>query len=110
VRELENVINRAQILAEGSRITLADLPEDITRAGTPISAAGGNGATEGSLREQMRRVEFEIIARALEEAGGDRRVVAQRLGIGLSSLYRKIEDFERMGFGDGPHAASAAYS
>jgi DNA-binding NtrC family response regulator len=110
VRELENVINRAQILAEGNRITLVDLPADITRAGIATSGTGGSGASEGSLREQMRRVEFEIIARALEEAGGDRRVVAQRLGIGLSSLYRKIEDFERMGFGDGPHAASAVYS
>jgi transcriptional regulator with PAS, ATPase and Fis domain len=50
-----------------------------------------------SLRAQMRHVEAKLIARALEEAGHNRRVAAARLGIGLSSLYRKIEELERLG-------------
>jgi DNA-binding NtrC family response regulator len=96
VRELENVLNRACILADGDCITLADLPADITRiapAGAPVDAASGTG----SLREQLRALEARLIGRALQQANDDRRLAAERLGIGLSSLYRKLEEFERMG-------------
>jgi len=56
---------------------------------------GSAGSTApNSLRAQMRRFEAQVIVRALEEADGDRRVAAQRLGIGLSSLYRKIEELD----------------
>jgi DNA-binding NtrC family response regulator len=97
VRELENVLNRACILADGDRITLSDLPAEITRI-TPSAAASGTPlAKEGYLRDQLRAIEASLIARALEEANDDRRVAAQRLGIGLSSLYRKLEEFERQG-------------
>jgi DNA-binding NtrC family response regulator len=47
-----------------------------------------------SLRAQMRRFEAQVILRALEDADGDRRIAAQRLSIGLSSLYRKIEELD----------------
>lgn len=47
---------------------------------------------EGTLRERVRRFELSLIRRAIDEAGGDRRLAAQRLGIGLSSLYRKLEE------------------
>jgi len=56
---------------------------------------GSTGSTApNSLRAQMRRFEAQVIVRALEDADGDRRVAAQRLGIGLSSLYRKIEELD----------------
>jgi two-component system response regulator AtoC len=51
-------------------------------------------ATPNSLRAQLRRFEAQVILRALEDADGDRRVAAQRLSIGLSSLYRKIEELD----------------
>lgn len=99
VRQLENVVNRAVILAEDDRITLADIPSQITKIGslpgqngTPIASGG-----EGYLRDQLRRLEMEIVLRAIDEAQGDRRAAAQKLGIGLSSLYRKLEEFERQG-------------
>jgi two-component system response regulator AtoC len=98
VRELENIINRAYILADGGRITLADLPPDIARQSPPIESGHtfrSNGS--GSLRDQMRRIEADVIHRTLEECGGDRRLAAQRLEIGLSSLYRKIEEFNALG-------------
>jgi two-component system response regulator AtoC len=98
VRELENVLNRACILADGERITLADLPADITRIVQPAAAAGeAPTAGEGSLRSQLRSFEARLIARALQEANDDRRLAAERLGIGLSSLYRKLDEFERLG-------------
>ena len=92
VRELENVINRACILAEDNRISVADLPAAIIQAGTPQTAAGAAAGSDGYLRDQMRKLELEIVRRAIEGAGGDRRLAAQKLGIGLSSLYRKMEE------------------
>lgn len=97
VRELENVINRAYILADGGRITLADLPPDIARQMPSRDRGGMDVAMAGGLREQLRRVEADIILRTLRECGGDRRSAAQKLEIGLSSLYRKLEEFEAMG-------------
>lgn len=104
VREIENVLNRAHLMADGDCITLADIPPQITRAMSalqpatsavnPGSAVGNAEAmTEGTLREQLRRFEMRAILQAIAAAGGDRRVAANRLGIGLSSLYRKLEEF-----------------
>ena len=93
VRELENVVNRAHILADGGCITVADLPPDIARAVPAASAATTVLPGNGQLRDQLRRVEAEIIFRTLDEYAGDRRGAAQKLGIGLSSLYRKLEEF-----------------
>ncbi len=92
VREIENVIARALILADGERIAVADLPSHITRLGS-----AGNGSsvlpTGTSLRELVRTHEYNLIQMAIEDAGGDRRAAAQALGIGLSTLYRKLEEF-----------------
>ena len=96
VRELENVITRACILAEGGCVTVADLPPSL-RGAVAVPAAAAAAAGDGNLRDQVRRVEADIIRRALREANGDRRAAAQLLGIGLSSLYRKLEEHERNG-------------
>ena len=98
-RQLENVINRALILAEGGVISLGDLPAEIGRAATP--------APTGCLRDQLRRFEADVLRRAVEEAGGDRRMAAQRMGIGLSSLYRKFEELEREGLMTGTSASKS---
>jgi transcriptional regulator with PAS, ATPase and Fis domain len=92
VRELENVINRARILAENDCITVADLPAALVSSTGAAVEAGEGAAADGSLREQLARTERDIIAAAVEAAQGDRRVAAQRLGISLSSLYRKLGD------------------
>jgi two-component system, NtrC family, response regulator AtoC len=91
VRQLENVLHRAAILADGDRIRVADLPPEVARvAGTGLPDGAVSG--EGTLRDRVRRFEISLIRRAIDEAGGDRRQAAQRLGIGLSSLYRKLEE------------------
>ncbi|MBI5275341.1 MAG: sigma-54-dependent Fis family transcriptional regulator [Burkholderiales bacterium] len=96
VRELENVLQRATILAEGGRITVGDLPPNITPA-VPLGATAGGAPrpTAGTLREQVRDFEHSLILRAIDECAGDRRQAAQKLGIGLSSLYRKLEESEQ---------------
>lgn len=96
VREMENVIDRALILAEQGHITCSDLPPPITRllsVGRPASALSDTGR---NLREQVRRFEGAVICRVINESDGDRRLAAQKLEIGLSSLYRKLEDYEAL--------------
>ncbi|NMF98725.1 sigma-54 dependent transcriptional regulator [Aromatoleum toluolicum] len=97
VRQMENVINRACILAEDNCITLDDLPPEIARTVPPAPAHGTPIATQRSLRDQLREFEASVIYRMLDETGSDRRAAAQKLGIGLSSLYRKLEEFEAFG-------------
>jgi DNA-binding NtrC family response regulator len=105
VRELENVISRALILADGNHISLADLPPQISQTVPSSLQPYGNLPLSGTLREQVRKYEASIILRTIEETGGDRRTAAQKLDIGLSSLYRKLEEIEEQKLlPEGPHA------
>ena len=88
LRELNNVINRAKILAENNCVTVADLPASLTNSAMPATAS--SVPPTSSLREQVQSFETEAIRRAIESAHGDRRVAADHLGISLSSLYRKL--------------------
>ena len=92
VRELDNVINRARILAEDNRITVADLPSRMIGAATPGAAGASAVAALGSLREKVRRFDRELIAAAVDEAAGDRKVASYRLGVSRSTVYRKLEE------------------
>ncbi len=102
LRELENVLERAILLCENNRITRWDLPPNVIGDGgasaAPPSiaeAGGGDGWASsfvGGFREQVAAFERALITNAISAADGDRRAAAQRLGIGLSTLYRKLED------------------
>jgi DNA-binding NtrC family response regulator len=95
VRQLENAIGRARILAEGDCITVADLPSEVT----DVAAAGGciakDAETPTDLRDRMRQFESSVLSSVINEAGGDRKLAARKLGISVSSLYRKLEEVER---------------
>lgn len=90
VREVQNVIDRALILSDDQRISVSDLPDQVTRPDRD-DAVMTRGT--GTLRDQSRRFENRVIENAIEAAGGDRRMAAQSLGIGLSTLYRKLEEY-----------------
>ena len=83
IRELDNAIQRAVVLGEPPLVELADLPEAI---------AGGGGVVRNSdsLDDVVREAEKAHIERILRQTP-DKRDAAKRMGIGLSSLYRKIE-------------------
>jgi two-component system response regulator AtoC len=98
VRQLENIVSRAHILADGDLIRVEDLPPEVAIRRQEVALSVQQAAVGGgSLREQVRRFEAAAIAKALEDASGDRRAAAQRLEIGLSSLYRKIEELADYG-------------
>jgi DNA-binding NtrC family response regulator len=84
VRELENVLQRAMILGDGPLIAPADLPPDLA----PVR---GDPALVDDLSEAVRRFERQHIQRILWQTP-DKKEAAQRLGVGLSSLYRRIAE------------------
>ncbi|HEY2386532.1 MAG TPA: sigma-54 dependent transcriptional regulator [Candidatus Binatia bacterium] len=87
IRELDNVIEHAMILGDGDWITVADLPRAVQSEG------GGPPAPVGDdLREALRTYERVHIQGVLASSGGDKRLTAERLGVSLSSLYRKIDE------------------
>ncbi len=97
IREMENVVDRALILADEGRISREDLPPQILRSASNAKIGALVPESGDSLREQVRRFEASVINKAIADAGGDRRTAAQKLGIGLSSLYRKLEEYEAFG-------------
>jgi transcriptional regulator with PAS, ATPase and Fis domain len=90
VRELENAIQRAVILGDGPLVTPADLPPDLAPAADDPSAVE-------PLDDAVKRFEKRHIERLLR-LSPDKKEAARRLDIGLSSLYRKIEQY---GIGSG---------
>ena len=90
LREMENTLARAVALAEDYRITITDLPPAF------IKRSQVNKVSGPTLREKVRQFEQQVIKQTLINQQNDRRKVAEILGLGLSSLYRKIEEMERM--------------
>ena len=84
VRELDNALERAVILADGPTLTADDFPADLVAdAAEPLG---------DDLRAALDQYERHHIRRVLERCDGDKKEAARRLGLGLSSLYRKLED------------------
>lgn len=86
VRELENVIERAVLLCEDSYITLKDLP--------PHAAMGVAMEYADDLKTSVRNFEKQHILAILKRVDNDKNRCAELLGIGLSSLYRKIDELD----------------
>lgn len=104
IRELENVISRACIMANTDRITVVDLPPELMadRGDWHARRAFNNDlAPDHGLREKLRRFEGQIIFDALRSSGGDRKAAAELLGIHVSSLYRKLEEYAEFRLLDG---------
>jgi len=103
VRQLKNCLERAVILSNNGRITLSELPPEVTRPAMSaltttnvspsvgnIDSAGAPAAGSGSLRE----VERQQILAALEQTGWHRGKTAEILGISPSTLYRRLRDYD----------------
>lgn len=86
VRELANAIECAFIHCRGSLIDESHLPQTIL-----LSLAGGWLQKGSGLSEALRRVEKELILKELDEVGWNRSLAARRLGISISTLWRRME-------------------
>ncbi len=92
VRELENTIERAMVLAEGSKITAADLPERVRDVRDPIKLQLSSG--ELSIKKTIRFIEEVLIRRALQKTKGNRTRAAELLEISHRALLYKIKDYD----------------
>jgi transcriptional regulator with PAS, ATPase and Fis domain len=80
IRELENVIERAMIMAEsGDEILPDDLPLEFRDA-----------LPEPEPMAEVTNAERDLIVRTLRDCGGNRSLAARKLGIGRRTLYDKL--------------------
>jgi DNA-binding NtrC family response regulator len=101
VRELMNCLERMMSFNSGPLLHFADLPTAVAnhaRAGslTGFVAAAAAGSQTGSPPRTilpLHEIEKAAIRRALEHTGGDRTLAAQMLGIGRTTLYRKLKEY-----------------
>jgi two-component system, NtrC family, response regulator AtoC len=105
VRELENAIERAVIIASGRQIELDDLPEAISKKAFESFAQArqerAKAASEGrainlevEFPSTMEEIERQAIELALDYTNGDKSRASRLLNIGRKTLYRKLEQYE----------------
>ncbi len=105
VRELENAIERAVIIASGRQIELDDLPEAISKRAFEsfaqakqerlrASSEGRAVNLEMEFPATLEEIEKQAIELALDYAGGDKSRASRLLNIGRKTLYRKLEQYQ----------------
>ena len=122
VRQLENTVFRAIVLCEGDQLGIEDFPQiaslvdgyeilmpapafvtpvaavapsPVRKGGTEVSdgtALGIPAVTDGGHIRKLEDVEADMIRLALHRYRGQMSEVARKLGIGRSTLYRKMRD------------------
>src|SRR5713101_5389058 len=89
VRELENSLERACALSSANEIQIRDLPTQIYSA--PVDLMGMSQPSNGIV--PMAELEKQTILNALVQVNGDKMVAARLLGIGKTTLYRKLKEY-----------------
>ncbi len=119
VRELRNLLESLVVFATGDKIDVGDLPPEYAAAaagnlapamataapqtaaspllGPALGLPGGSGGGVLSMDEVERRA----ILQALSETGGNRTQAAEKLGIGLRTLQRKLKEYRARGLYEG---------
>ena len=87
VRELENAIERAVALGSGPILHLGDLPSN-------LQYKADEKPLDVDELLPLDDLERRAIFRALQETGGDKLAAARLLGIGKTTLYRKLKQYE----------------
>jgi two-component system response regulator HydG len=90
VRELENCLERACAFTTGPIIHLGDLPPEISQlqGSTPL----GDGAASNKI-VPMSELEKQTILNTIAQLNGDKLQAARMLGIGKTTLYRKLKEY-----------------
>jgi two-component system response regulator HydG len=88
VRELENSMERACALSSNTEIQLRDLPTHLSSAPAGLTEQPANGIVP------IAELEKKTIFDALAHVNGDKMMAARLLGIGKTTLYRKLKEYE----------------
>jgi transcriptional regulator with GAF, ATPase, and Fis domain len=103
IRQLENVVERAVVIAEGTTLTIHELPEDILRVVDNLSMPLGDREANGDAlepspanglrrdRSDRQRRERDLLLQALETAAGNKAEAARALGLARSTLLSKLK-------------------
>jgi DNA-binding NtrC family response regulator len=91
VRELENTLERIVVLSHGEVLTPEDLPEHILRKSDNPDLKNLN-LRAGTLKDNLKEPEKQIILQALEQAGWNRKRAADILKINRTTLYNKMKE------------------
>jgi len=83
IRELKNVIERAVILADDAELRPEHLPLEIQQS-----------TFDGPSSFDLANIERSHIEKVLRHTKGNKTKAAELLGIGLTTLYRKLEDYK----------------
>jgi len=90
IRQLRNVVENMVVLAEGEKLAVDDLPDEVHRRPEEIA-----GAQLGQLAGiSIEDAEKELIRNTLKMVEGNREQAAKILGIGERTLYRKIKEYD----------------
>jgi DNA-binding NtrC family response regulator len=87
VRELENAVERAVALGSGSMLHVGDLPSN-------LQYVSDDRMPKSDELLPLEELERRAILRALRESSGDKLAAARLLGIGKTTLYRKLKQYE----------------
>jgi two-component system response regulator HydG len=87
IRELENAVERAVALGSGPILHVGDLPSN-------LQCTGAEKNSNGDELVPLDILERRAIFRALQETSGDKLAAARLLGIGKTTLYRKLKQYE----------------
>jgi DNA-binding NtrC family response regulator len=87
VRELENAIERAVAMGSGPIVHVGDLPSN-------LHYPSSERVPEKDELLPMEELERRAILRTLRETGGDKLAAARMLGIGKTTLYRKLKQYQ----------------
>ena len=87
VRELENALGRACVVSSSPELQVRDLPTPLTSAPIALTGAPVDGVVP------ICEMEKQSIFNALAQTNGDKMLAARLLGIGKTTLYRKLKEY-----------------
>jgi len=91
LRQLEHVLERMVLLANGNTLRATDIPADL-RSEIDLSGAGDAGSFREIVRRQTQSLEKDLIEKALEEMDGNITRTAEHLGISRKGLQLKLKE------------------
>lgn len=95
VRQLQNTLQRALVFSEGEELTLADFQEtDRSALDVPVFPVNDEITETSKIKDKIDKVEIVLIREAMDRHNGNKKRVAEELGISRSYLYKKLNDSE----------------
>jgi DNA-binding NtrC family response regulator len=94
VRELQNIIERAAILCDGTKISAEHLPSEVLKPEEEIAHSSQYLSGDKTLSEMLETIEKECIRKTLETFKGNKTSTAEALGISRKNLWEKMRKFQ----------------